>query len=249
MKSLSVLVSGLALPLLIRAQGISLGTASTFGVLGASTVTSTGDTHIIGNLGVSPGTAITGFPPGVATFIHATDALAASAQSDALSAYTAAALLTTTTVLTGADLGGMTLTAGVYTFASSAGLTGTLTLDGQGNPNALFVFQMGSTLITATSSVVLLTNGAKACNVIWQVGSSATLGTGTNFAGIILAYASITGNSGVNVSGSLIALHAAVTLINDQITVVDTCNAVATSPTSSALAPDRTCACTCTVSG
>ena len=247
MKSISALVSVLVLPLLIRAQGITLGTASTFGVLGASTVTNTGQTHIIGNLGVSPGTAITGFPPGAATATDDDDTLAANAQSDALSAYNTAAGMTTTTVLTGADLGGMTLTAGVYTFASSAGLTGTLTLNGQGNPNALFVFQMGSTLITASSSNVVLVNGAKACNVIWQVGSSATLGTGTHFAGIILAYASITGNSGVVVSGSLIALHAAVTLINDQITVVNTCNMTSASITSSASGGPPTCGCSCTI--
>jgi type VI secretion system secreted protein VgrG len=251
MKSLLVLISGLVIPFAIQAQSFSLGSAATYGVLGASTVTSTGNTAIGGDLGVSPGTAITGFPPGTASgTTHSADTNAASAQNDALSAYTMASVMATTTVLTGTDLGGRTLHAGVYTFASSAGMTGILTLDGQGNSKALFVFQMGSTLITATSASVVLINGAKACNVIWQVGSSATLGTGTHFAGIILAYASITGNAGVTVSGSLIALHATVTLINDQITISNDCDVAAatTSPPGPASTSGvGTCTCTCLV--
>jgi hypothetical protein len=224
MKFLFIVASALTFPFLIRAQAVHLGTAATFGVLGASTVTNTGLTAIEGNLGVWPGTAITGFPPGIVSgTIYAADTVAAQAQADALIAYTTAAALPSNRDLTGLNLGGLTLTPGVYFFSSSAQLTGTLTLDAQGNPNASFVFQIGSTLTTATASAVTLINGATKCGVIWQVGSSATLGTSTRFLGNILALASITANSAVTVSGSLIALNAAVTLIYDQISAAGSC--------------------------
>jgi len=224
MKFLLIVASGLTFPFLIRAQAINLGTAATFGVLGASTVTSTGLTGIEGNLGVWPGTAITGFPPGIVSgTIYAADTVAAQAQADAFLAYTTAAALPSHGDLTGLNLGGLTLTPGVYSFSSSAQLTGTLTLDAQGNPNASFVFQIGSTLTTATASAVVLINGATECGVIWQVGSSATLGTSTRFLGNILALASITVNSAVTVSGSLVALNAAVTLIYNQISAAGSC--------------------------
>jgi hypothetical protein len=145
-------------------------------------------------------------PPGISTSpLHGADAIAAQAHADTQPAYNAAQALPFTTSLTGQDLGGLALASGVYNFASSAGLTGILTLDGQNNPNAVFVFQIGSTITTATASSVVLINGAKACNVFWQVGSSATLGTATNFVGNILALASITVNSAVTVNGSLCA--------------------------------------------
>jgi len=218
------MATGLTFPSLIRAQAIHLGTASTFGVLGASTVTSTGLTTIKGNLGLYPGTSITGFPPGIVSgTVYAADAVAAKAQADALNAYKTAAALAHTRDLTGLNLGGLTLTSGVYFFSSSAQLTGTLTLDAQGDPNAQFIFQIGSTLTTASASAVVLKNGAKNCSVIWQVGSSATLGTTTQFRGNILALASITANSAVTASGSLIALNAAVTLIDDQISHAGSC--------------------------
>ena len=125
--------------------------------------------------------------------------------------------------MTGQDLGGLTLTPGVYCFSSSAQLTGTLTLDAQGNPNAVFIFKIGSTLTTASnSSVVVINTGGNssiACNVFWQVGSSATLGTGTSFAGNILALTSITLNTGANVSGRVLARNGAVTLDTNNVTV------------------------------
>ncbi|GAB2844522.1 hypothetical protein GCM10027176_55290 [Actinoallomurus bryophytorum] len=191
---------------------VALGTAADFSVLGASTVTNTGPTVISTNLGLSPGTSVTGFPPGaVGGTIHAADATAAQAQADQIAAYNDAAGRTPTTTLAG-DIGGTTLTPGVYGSTSSLGITGTLTLNGQGDPNAVFIIQMGSTLTTATASTVNLTNGAQACNVFWQVGSSATLGTGSTFKGTILALTSITVTTGVSITGRTLAHNGAVTL-------------------------------------
>ena len=199
-----------------------LGAASSFAVLGGSTVTSTGLTTVTGDLGVSPGTTITGFGPGIVTgTIHAGDAVAAQAQSDLTTAYNALAGLPCNTDLTGQDLGGKTLAPGVYCFSSSAQLTGNLVLDAQGNANAVFVFQIGSTITTATNSSVAMINGGRACNVFWQVGSSATLGTGTVFAGNILAYASITLTTGVALSGRALARTGAVTMDTNAITAGD----------------------------
>ncbi len=205
---------------------ISLGTAEGFGVLGGSAVTNTGPSLITGNLGVSPGTAVTGFPPGIVTppgTIHAADADAAQAQTDLTTAYNAIAGTPTLVDLTGQDLGGLTLTPGVYGFDSSAQLTGTLTLDALGNPDAVFIFKIGSTLTTASGSSVVFTNtggnSSIACSVFWQVGSSATLGTGTSFAGNILALTSITLNTGANVSGRVLARNGAVTLDSSNVTV------------------------------
>ncbi|HEV7516020.1 MAG TPA: ice-binding family protein [Thermoanaerobaculia bacterium] len=191
-----------------------LGSAQTFSVLGASTVTNTGSTLVTGDLGVSPGSAVTGFPPGIVTggTIHAGDAVALQAQTDLTAAYNTAAATPCTADLTGQDLGGLTLTPGVYCFNSSAQLTGTLTLNAQGNAGAVFLFKIGSTLTTASNSSVLLINGGSSCNVTWQVGSSATLGTGTAFGGNILALTSITLNTGARVSGRALARNGAVTL-------------------------------------
>lgn len=197
-----------------------LGTAQSFAVLGGSTVTNTGPTVITGaNLGVSPGSAITGFPPGIVTApgtIHATDAVAAQAQSDVTTAYNVLAGQSCSTNLA-TELGGLTLTAGVYCQAT-AGLTGTLTLDAQGDPNAVFVFKVASTLITASNSSVRVINGGSTCNVYWQVGSSATLGTNNAFVGSILALTSITVNTGATVAGRALARNGAVTLDNNRFT-------------------------------
>jgi type VI secretion system secreted protein VgrG len=195
---------------------------SSFAVLGGSTVTNTNTPTIVsGNLGVSPGSAVTGFPPGIVTggTIHAANAVAAQAQSDLTAVYNSLASATCNTDLTGQDLGGMTLTPGVYCFSSSAQLTGTLTLDAQGNPNAVFIFQVGSTLTTASAASVLLINSASSCGVFWQVGSSATLGTGAALAGSIVALTSITLNTGASVTGRVLARNGAVTLDNNQVTV------------------------------
>jgi hypothetical protein len=152
---------------------VSLGTAGSYAVLAGSTVTNTGSSVLTGDLGVWPGTAVTGFPPGIVNggTIHAGDAAAAQAQHDLTTAYNAAAGLTRTGTLTGQNLGGQTLTPGVYFFASSAQLTGQLTLNNLGNPNALFVFQIGSTLTTASNSSVIFSNSLADSNVFWQVGS------------------------------------------------------------------------------
>lgn len=209
----AVLVGGgLSAPSRSDAAVPGLGAAASYSVLGGSTVTNTGPTVLNGDLGVSPGTAITGFPPGTtAGATHAGDAQAAQAKLDLLTAYSAAAALTPTATLAG-DIGGQTFGPGVYNSASSLGITGTVTLDARGDPNAVFTFQMGSTLITASASNVKLINGAKASNVFWQVGSSATLGTTTSFAGTIMALASITVTTGVTVDGRALALNGAVTL-------------------------------------
>ena len=198
---------------------VGLGTATPYAVLAGSTVTNTGPSVISGDVGVDPGTATTGFPPG--TVINGTqyaaDAQALQAQTDLTTAYNDAAGRTPVTVES-ADLGGQTLDAGVYQAASALSLTGTVTLDAQGNPNAVFIFQAGSTLITASSSTVLLINGASACNVFWQVGSSATLGGATTFVGTILALTSVSLVTGATVMGQVLARNGAVTLDTNTIT-------------------------------
>jgi len=191
-----------------------LGTEQSFAVLGGQTVTNTGPSVITGNLGVSPGSAVTGFPPGIVAggTTHAADAVALQAQSDTTTAYDNLAGQTCTSDLTGQDLGGKTLVPGVYCFSSSAQLTGVLTLNAGGDSSAVWVFKTGSTLVTASNSSVLLINGGQPCNVFWQVGSSATLGTTTTFVGNILALTSIALQTGAKVSGRALARNGAVTL-------------------------------------
>jgi hypothetical protein len=212
---------------------VQLGTATSFAVLAGSTVTNTGPSSIEGSLGLAPGTAVTGFPPGLVSngSTYAANAVALQAKSDLTTGYLDAAGRTPF-VVAGSDLGGTTLAPGVYRGSSSLGLTGTLTLNGQGDASAVFIFQAGSTLITASSSTVVLENGAQACNVFWQVGSSATLGSYSNFIGTIMALTSATLNTGVTVHGRVLARNGAVTLQNDTI-VPPTCAAapVTTPPT------------------
>ena len=200
----------------------SLGSAETFAALGASTLTNTGTSHISGDVGVAPGTAITGFPPGIVMngALHAGDAVATQAHADFATAYTAFAGLASPPAnnLSGTDLGGKTLTPGVYRYNTSANSGGQLTFDAQNDPTARFVVQIGTTLITSSNSSVLLINGADARNIYFQVGSSATLGSGSIFVGNILAYAAITTVSGTSVTGRLLALTEAVTLDTNNVT-------------------------------
>jgi uncharacterized repeat protein (TIGR01451 family) len=196
---------------------INLGTASTFGLLGGSGVTNTGSSVITGDVGSSPTPAVTGFPPGIVigTLYTTPNAVTAQAQVDLTTAYNSAAGAPCTLSLTGTDLGtfnaGNPLIPGVYCFSTSAQLTGNLTLDGLGDPNAYWIFQIGSTLTTATNSTVTFINGASPCNVYWQVGSSATIGTNNAFAGTIMALTSITLNGGT-LDGRALARNGAVTI-------------------------------------
>ncbi len=208
-----------AIPVAAQASAVNLATAGPFVVLGGSAVTNTGPSVLNGELGVTPGTSLTGFglPAVVNGATHANDAVAAQAQGDLTTAYDVAAgqPIPPGNDLTGTDLGSLSLTAGAYGFSTSAQLTGQLTLDAQGDPNAQFVFVIGSTLTTASASSVILTNGASACNVYWKVGSSATLGSTTAFVGNLMALSDISLNDGVTVEGRVLARNGQVTLIND----------------------------------
>ena len=189
-----------------------------FSVLAGSAVTNTGSTTISGDVGISPGTAVTGFPPALASgTIHIADGAAAQAQAALTAGYLDAAGRAGGTSVSG-DLVGRTLTPGVYKSTSSLAISGDVTLDGAGNPGAVFIFQIGSTLTTGSGSHVVLANGATACNVFWQVGSSATLGTNSDFKGNILALTSITLTTGVNLQGRALARNGAVTLDSNVIT-------------------------------
>ena len=214
--TLGVALSGVGAIQADAAQApVGLGTAASFAVLAGQTVTNTGPSVITGGIGLSPGSAVTGFPPGtVHGSIHTADAVALQAQADLTTAYNDAASRATSATVS-ADLGGQKLLPGVYT-GGTLGLTGTLTLDAQGDPHAVFLFQSASTLITASSSKVMIINGGNACNVFWQVTSSATLGTSSVFVGTVLALTSITATTGVVIFGRLLARNGAVTLDSNQ---------------------------------
>ena len=206
-----------AVPAVGQAATINLATASPFVVLAGSTATNTGPSVLNGDLGVSPGTALPGFNTAVLNgAVHANDAVAAQAQLDVGTAYDVAAGEGGAD-MTSLNLGNRTLTAGNYSYSSSAQLTGPLVLNAQGNPNARFVFNIASQLTTATASSVLLINGASPCNVYWRVGTSAILGSTTQFKGNLMALASIRLGNAVNVQGRLLARSGEVTLINDVI--------------------------------
>jgi hypothetical protein len=225
---------------------VPLATAANYAVLGGSTVTNTGPTNLDGSLGLSPGSAITGFPPGQVLAPGTTDAAnpaAAQAQSDLTAAYTDAAgrpLDATTT----ADLANLTLQGGVYAGPDKGALTltGPLVLDGAGDPNSVFIFQTDSTLITASASTVTLINGALECNVFWQVGSSATLGTGSVFTGNILALTSITVTTDVTVHGRALARNGEVTLDTDTFTAPTCATQIPPTTTTTAAATTTTTA-------
>jgi hypothetical protein len=226
----------LALPLFALTAQAQLGSAGMFGVLGASTVTNIGPTVVDGDLGVYPGTSITGFPPGIVNgTIYDGDAVAMQAQSDALAAYNFFSGLSSNENLSGQDLGGLELTPGVYTFNSSAQLTGDLTINWEGLSNQTVVFQIGSTLFAAGGSMVIGINMGQNDNIYWNVGSSATLGATAAFMGTIIAVASDTLDTGAtDICGRIIALNGAVTLDDN---VIDNC-AGATTTTGTGTTPE-----------
>jgi len=211
---------------------LSLGGAENVAILGASTVTNTGPSVISGDVALTPGSSITGFPPGsiVNGSIHINDGVAILAHADALAAYTVLAGEAPTANLTGMDLGGLTLTPGIYKFDSSAQLTGALTLNTLGDPNAVFHFQIGSTLTVASGSSITLLNG-NCVELFWQVGSSATIGTSSVFRGTIIASQSITLNTGAILEGRALALNGAVTLDDNTVTLPPACATPTPSPT------------------
>jgi hypothetical protein len=226
-----------AVPAAAQASAVGLGTVGSFVALGGATVTNTGPSVLNGDLGVAPGTALTGFglPAVVNGATHDNDGVAAQAQLDLTTAYDVAAgqPVAPADDLTGQDLGNQVLTAGAYRYTSDAQLTGALTLDAQGDPNAQFVFEIASALTTASASSVLLINGASPCNVYWQVGTSATLGSTTSFVGNLMSLASISLNNGATVIGRVLARNGQISLINN---VLDAAGCGAnTTPTPEAL--------------
>jgi hypothetical protein len=244
------LVLGTAIAVVIATQSVAgaavatvnLGTASSFGVLAGSTVTNTGATIVNGDLGVSPGSAITGFPPGIVNgAVHDTDGVAAGAESDLTTAYNDAAGRSSSGSV-GPFIGaGQTLAPGVYNATTSLDVGGSLTLDAHGDPDAVWIFQVGSTLVTDSASSINLTGGAQACNVFWQVGSSATLGTNSSFQGSVLALTSITVTTGDTIIGRALARNGAVTLDDDVITVPSCTSPIPTpTPTTTTPAPTPT---------
>ena len=218
---------------------VDLGLAESFAVLAGSGITNTGPTTASGSAGADFGSSPTGTFTGdvqvttSGTKYTAVDAAVTAAKVDLTTAYNDAAGRTPATTVT-ADLGGQTLTAGVYKSASSLAVTGTLTLDAENDPNAVFIFQAGSTLTSASSATIALVNGADACNVFWQVGSSATFGTDTVFVGHVLALTSITANTRATFQGQLLAQNGAVTLDTNTITNNLCATAASATPTASA---------------
>jgi hypothetical protein len=219
--ALAVALAFVAVPALAQAAPVNLATAGPFVVLGGSTVTNTGPSVLNGNLGVSPGTSLPGFGEAVVNgATHNNDAVAANAQLDLTTAYNVAAGTPVLPAddLSGTNLGSRTLTAGAYRYTSSAQLTGALTLDAQGDPNAQFVFEIAAELTTASASSVVLINGASPCNVYWQVGSSATLDTTTAFQGNLIALTDVSLNNGASVLGRVFARNGQISLINNVLT-------------------------------
>jgi cell division septation protein DedD len=228
----ALMTAGLLLPVdgAQAATTVPLGTTDSFAILGGSTITNTGPSVVTGDIGLHPGTSVTGFGPGADQVtqdgsLHVTDGVALQAKNDLTTAYNDAAGQTPVTRVP-TELGTTTLKPGVYDSAAGTfGVTGTLTLDAEGNPDAVFIFKMASTLTTASASSVSLINGADVCNVFWQVGSSATLGTNSTFRGTVMALTSITLNNRATVEGRVLAREGAVTLDTNVIT-----NAACTTP-------------------
>jgi len=198
---------------------VPLGAAGAFAVLAGSGVTNTGPTTVNGDLGVSPGSSVTGFGPGTITgALHVNDATAAQAKTDLTSAYNDAAGRTDGAVTVAGNLGGQTLTPGLYKSTSSLAISsGDLTLDARGDSGGVFIFQMASSLTTTSGRKVFLTGGARAANVFWQVGTSATIGTTSVFEGTIMADQSITLTNGATLNGRALARTGAVTMDDNTI--------------------------------
>jgi hypothetical protein len=223
---------------LAAAAPVGLGSAASFSVLAGSTVTNTGPTTMFGDLGLSPGSSVTGAPH-VLGQTHVDDAVAIEAKNALTTAYNDAASRPSNGSA-GTDLAGQVFLAGTRAASSSLLLSsGSVTLDAQGDPNAVFIFQIGTTLITGSNTTVSLVNGAQACNVFWQVGSSATLGTGTRFVGTVMASATITANTAATIHGRLLARTGAVNLDTNTITTSN-CAGGSETPTAAEVASGTT---------
>src|SRR6476469_1635625 len=233
--ALCLAVGAGAVPAHAAEAPVGLGTATSFAVLAGQSITNTGASVVSGDIGVGPGTSVTGIPPLVQTggTLHVADAVANQAQSDLVTAYNSAAGRSTVTDVTGQDLGGRTFTSGVVSHDSGMQLTGTLTLDAEGDPSAVFIFKAGSTLVTAPNSTVALINGASPCNVFWQVGSSTTLDTNTTFVGTVMSLTSATLATGASVQGRVLARNGSVTLDTNVITRPTCDTSTSPSPTPS----------------
>ena len=215
-------LTGPAVPVQTTVQAmVALNSTSTFAILAGSGITNTGSTTVTGNMGLSPGSSIGGFPPGILVGTeHIDDSEAAQAKLDLTAAYNDAAGRTATDMVAlSGNIGGLTLTPGLYKSTSSLAISsGDLTFDAKGNPNAIFIIQIASTLTTTSGRMVILAGGASASNIFWQVGSSATFGTTSVFKGTIMAMQSITFNTGATLDGRALARTGAVTMAGNTIT-------------------------------
>jgi hypothetical protein len=249
--SVALFAGALAGPGPAFAAGPGLASAADYSVLAGSAVTNIGPSVLSGDVGVSPGTAITGFSTAtIGGATHAGDAQAAQAESDLTAAYTTTAGLTPTQTSLGYALVGGVHGPGVYNASSALDLSGAVTLDGMGDPDAVFVFQVGSALTTASGSSIVLTGGAQACNVFWQVGSSATLGTNNAFVGTVMALTSVTVTTGTTVQGRALARNGAVSLDHNVFTpagCATTTSPTPTSPSPSTAVPTSTSGPTATI--
>ncbi len=221
---------------------VGLATAANYSVIGGQTVTNTGPSVLDKSVGLAPGSAVVGFPPGTVLApgtIQAANAVSLQAASDLTTAYLDAAGRVVEFTQANPDLTGLTLIPGVYAATAKAplSLSGALVLDGQNNPAAVFIFQTDSTLITASGSSITLINGASECNVFWQVGSSATLGSGSTFVGNIMALTSIAAQTGATIQGRAMARNGAVTLDNNVFTSANCALAPGGAPAATTIVP------------